>query len=160
MEFDRRFLLLCAGEVLVVLPPSPMGPMPRSLMALRSSSSRAATSGFGLRSPMGRNSAFLASAGARSKVPPIPTPTMVGGHGLGPASAMVRTTNSLIPFQPCAGFSMAMRDMFSDPPPLAMKRMRRVSPGTTWVWMMAGVLSPVFLRVRGWHMDLRRNPLS
>jgi hypothetical protein len=27
------------------------------------------------------------------------------------------------------------------------------SPGTISVWMMAGVLSPVFLRVKGWQSD-------
>ena len=48
--------------------------------------------------------------------------------------------------------------MFSAPPPLAIIAMRTLSPGTTCVWMMAGVLSLVLRRACAGSSatDLRR----
>ena len=57
---------------------------------------------------------------ASSKLPPMPTPTRMGGQGLDPDSATRRMTYSRIPFQPWAGASIMTRDMFSEPPPLAI----------------------------------------
>jgi len=44
------------------------------------------------------------------------------------------------------GFIMIILLLFSLPPPLAATVMSSLSPGTTCMWMTAGVLSLVFLR--------------
>src|ERR1700746_2543088 len=81
----------------VVSPPRPMGPSPVMLMPSKSSASSLARSGSGCRSPIGRQIASFASFMQRSAVPPIPTPTTVGGHGLPPASTTPSRTKRLIP---------------------------------------------------------------
>jgi len=48
--------------------------------------------------------------------------------------------------------------MFSEPPPLAMKAIFSVSPGTRSKCTMAGVLSPVLVRLKGSQALLRRKP--
>ena len=50
--------------------------------------------------------------------------------------------------------------MFSLPAPLGAMVMERRSPGTRRVWMMAGVLSPVFFRTISGSLSalLRRQP--
>ena len=88
----------------------------------------------------------------------MPTPTMTGGQGLEPDSATRRMTNSRTPFQPWAGASIMTRDMFSEPPPLAIMVILSLSPGTRSKWTMAGELSPTFLRVNGSQVDLRKKP--
>jgi len=63
-------------------------------------------------------SAFLESFAAMSAVPPMPKPTITGGHGFPPADATDSRTNLVIPETPSDGFSMQRRDIFSDPAPL------------------------------------------
>ena len=54
---------------------------------------------------------------------------------------------------------MAIRLMFSLPKPLGATVMASLSPGTSWVYSMAGVLSPEFTRSSGSDTtDLRRYP--
>src|SRR5205823_12461189 len=60
---------------------------------------------------------FFASVMHKSDDPPMPIPTMVGGHGLAPAPTTCSSTNRLIPFTPSAGTSIFMNDMFSEPDP-------------------------------------------
>src|SRR5579859_1124876 len=133
----------------VMRPPNPPGPIPRSLMRRSSSASSAAASGSGDGSPTRRSSARFARSAACSNVPPNPTPTMSGGLGLGPASAIVRVTNSTTPSRTSAGVSMASRLMLSHPAPFARTDSVIRSPGTMRVYTIAGVLSPVFCRVSG-----------
>ena len=45
----------------------------------------------------------MASSAEPSKPPPMPTPTTMGGQGLGPAPATVLTTKSLTPLGPIGG---------------------------------------------------------
>ena len=139
---------------------SSAAPSSVSTAAAESPASSAAASGSGLGMSRGMSRAFLAMVGARSKVPPTPTPTMMGGQGFGPACLTVSSTKSLIPLIPLDGANMAQRDMFSAPPPLGRKRMRNPSPATRSRCRDIGVLSPVLARVRGWHMELRRYPLA
>ena len=93
-----------------------------------------------------RISARLAITADISKLPPMPTPMIPGGHAFGPDSATACRTNSFAPSSPSAGFSIACLPMFSEPAPLASTWILIWSPGTIRVWMNAGVLSPVFLR--------------
>ena len=51
-------------------------------------------------------------------VPPIPTPTMLGGQGRPPASRTAFMMNFLTPSTPSAGFNIPRRVMFSEPAPL------------------------------------------
>ena len=113
----------------VLLPPRPMGPMPSSLAAAKSSSSRAAITGSSLWLPSGRSTAFLASAVHRSLVPPSPTPTTVGGQGLGPASTTHSRMKRLTPRTPSAGISIFRKLMFSEPEPLGRQWSLRASLG-------------------------------
>ena len=59
-----------------------------------------------LKSLLDRTRAFLARNAALSKVPPTPTPTTMGGQGLGPASSTTCNTKSLTPCKPSEGFSI------------------------------------------------------
>ena len=132
----------------VVSPPSPWAPMPsaftRSKISRRSSSirldgPRSASSWMSTGSIRER----LASTAAFSAVPPMPMPSMPGGHQPAPIVGTVLTTQSTIESD---GFSIASLDLFSEPPPLAAISISTVSPSTSSMWMTAGVLSPVFFR--------------
>ena len=59
------------------------------------------------------------------------------------------TTSSTQSATESDGFSMANMDLFSDPPPLAATVISTVSPGTNSVWITAGVLSRVLVRLQG-----------
>jgi hypothetical protein len=85
----------------------------------------------------------LASTAAFSAVPPMPIPSMPGGHQPAPMVGSVFTTQSTMESD---GLSIASLDLFSEPPPLAATRTSTVSPGTTSMWITAGVLSPVLRR--------------
>ena len=81
---------------------------------------------------------------AFSAVPPMPMPSMPGGHQPAPIVGTVLSTQSTT-LSP--GLSMASLLLFSLPPPLAATVMSSVLPGTISVKITAGVLSLVFLRV-------------
>ena len=65
-----------------------------------------------------------------SKVPPIPTPTTMGGQALGPASRTAVRIAFFTPSMPSAGFSIKTRLMFSLPKPLGATVILTCSPGT------------------------------
>ncbi len=88
-------------------------------------------------------SASLAISIAFSAEPPMPMPSMPGGHQPAPMVGTVLSTQST---RLSLGFRMAKRDLFSEPPPFAARRTSTLSPGTSSTCTMAGVLSPVFLR--------------
>ena len=79
---------------------------------------------------MGSISDSLASSIAFSALPPMPTPSMPGGHQPAPISGTISSTQSATE---SAGFSMANIDLFSDPPPLAATVISSVSPGANSV---------------------------
>ena len=64
------------------------------------------------------NVAFFASWAHLSNVPPIPTPTTIGGHGLGPAVLTVSRINFFTPSIQYDGVSIFIADIFSLPKPL------------------------------------------
>ena len=84
-------------------------------------------------------------------LPPTPTPTTIGGQGFPPASNTVSRTNFLTPSLPSAGMSILTEDIFSLPPPFGATSIRKVSPGTSLILTIAGVLSAVFFLSRGWR---------
>ncbi len=88
-------------------------------------------------------SACLASSTARSAVPPMPMPSMPGGHQPAPIVGTVLSTQSTTESD---GLSMAILDLFSEPPPLAATVTSSVLPRTSSTCTTAGVLSLVFLR--------------
>ena len=92
---------------------------------------------------MGSISDFFASNMAFSALPPIPTPSIPGGHQPAPISGTISSTQSATESE---GFSIANRDLFSDPPPFAATVISRRSPCTNSVWITAGVLSRVLPR--------------
>ena len=69
---------------------------------------------------IGLRSASFASFMQMSAEPPMPIPMTVGGHGLLPALRTVFRANSLMPFRPALGVSIASWDMFSEPAPFVM----------------------------------------
>ena len=83
----------------------------------------------------------LASSIAFSALPPMPIPSMPGGHQPAPIVGTVLRTHSAMLSE---GFSIANFALFSDPPPLAASFTSTVWPGTICVWITAGVLSRVF----------------
>ena len=93
---------------------------------------------------MGSMSDFFASSMAFSALPPMPTPSIPGGHQPAPISGTISNTQSATESD---GFSMANMDLFSEPPPLAATVMSSLSPGTNSVWITAGVLSRVLPRL-------------
>ena len=93
---------------------------------------------------IGSISDFLASSMAFSALPPMPTPSMPGGHQPAPISGTASTTQSATESD---GFSIANMDLFSEPPPLAATVISSRSPGTSSVWITAGVLSRVPARL-------------
>ena len=72
----------------VVVPPSPAGPMPVEFIFSSISFSKSDTQDAleELSPPTGSVRACFAIRAAFSKVPPIPTPTIIGGQAFGPAS--------------------------------------------------------------------------
>lgn len=87
----RNFFLILTPNA-VVLPPNPIGPIPLLFISFSIESSSSLSRGSGFLSPNFSRSAFLAVFKARSDVPPIPTPTTIGGHGFPPAFKTVSTT--------------------------------------------------------------------
>ena len=81
---------------------------------------------------------------AFSALPPIPMPSIPGGHQPAPISGTISNTQSATESD---GFSMANIDLFSEPPPFAATVMSSSSPGTNSVWITAGVLSLVLPRL-------------
>ncbi len=77
---------------------------------------------------MGSISASLAMSSAFSAVPPMPMPSMPGGHQPAPMVGTVLITQSTIESD---GLSMTNLDLFSEPPPLAAIRTSTRSPGTS-----------------------------
>ncbi len=80
---------------------------------------------------------------AFSAVPPIPMPSIPGGHQPAPMVGTVFSTQSTTESE---GLSMANFDFASDPPPFAATSTSMVFPGTSSMLVTAGVLSWVFLR--------------
>jgi hypothetical protein len=132
----------------VVRPPRPCAPMPRrftaSMISRRSSSMRFAGRARAARGYRSGPSAIPWPAPrlsppcrrCRSRACPEDTSRR-------PWSARSFTTQSTIESE---GLSITSLDLFSEPPPLAATRTSTVSPGTSSMWITAGVLSPVFLR--------------
>ncbi len=94
--------------------------MPSMLAASESSPSSFAPSASAQCTPSGRVAASLARCTQTSDVPPMPTPTMVGGHVLPPAARMQSTTKVLIAATPSAGTAMRRNELFSEPLPLGI----------------------------------------
>ncbi|MNR34799.1 hypothetical protein D3C85_1526010 [compost metagenome] len=69
----------------------------------------------------------LAITAAFSAVPPMPMPSMPGGHQPAPMVGTVFSTQSTMESD---GLSMAIFDLFSEPPPLAATSTSTVLPGT------------------------------
>ena len=80
---------------------------------------------------------------AFSALPPMPMPSMPGGHQPAPMRGTVLSTQSTML---SLGLSMANLLLFSEPPPLAPSFTSTLSPGTSSTCTTAGVLSRVFLR--------------
>jgi hypothetical protein len=74
------------------------------------------------------NSDSFASTIAFSAVPPMPIPSMPGGHQPAPISGTVSRIQSTIESD---GLSIVMIALFSEPPPLAATAISSSSPGTT-----------------------------
>ena len=85
----------------------------------------------------------LAISIAFSAVPPMPMPSMPGGHQPAPIVGTVFITQSTIE---SLGLSITNLLLFSEPPPLAATITSTMLPGTICTLMTAGVLSLVFLR--------------
>ena len=88
-------------------------------------------------------SASFASSIAFSAVPPMPIPSIPGGHQPAPIVGTVFSTQSTIE---SLGLSITNLLLFSEPPPFAATITSTLLPGTSWTLITAGVLSPVFLR--------------
>ena len=69
---------------------------------------------------------------------------MPGGHQPAPIVGTVFSTQSTIESE---GLSITNFDLFSEPPPFAATLTSTVLPGTSSMWMTAGVLSRVLTRV-------------
>ncbi len=74
---------------------------------------------------IGSISDFFASSIAFSALPPMPTPSMPGGHQPAPISGTTSRTQSATESE---GFNIANIDLFSDPPPLAATVISSCSP--------------------------------
>ena len=85
----------------------------------------------------------MASSIAFSAVPPMPIPSMPGGHQPAPIVGTVLSTQSTIE---SLGLSITNLLLFSLPPPFAATCTSTVLPGTKVTLVTAGELSPVFLR--------------
>ena len=93
---------------------------------------------------IGSISDCLASSIAFSAVPPMPMPSIPGGHQPAPIVGTVFSTQSTIESE---GFSMANFALASDPPPLAATVTSTVAPRTSSTVTQAGVLSLVLARL-------------
>ena len=87
----------------------------------------------------------FASSIAFSALPPMPMPSIPGGHQPAPIVGTVFRTQSTIE---SPGLSIANFALFSEPPPFAASRTSTESPGTSCTWITAGVLSRVFFRAK------------
>ena len=76
---------------------------------------------------IGSINASLAISIAFSALPPMPMPSMPGGHHPAPMPGSVLTTQSTIESD---GLSIANLALFSEPPPLAASLTSTVLPGT------------------------------
>src|SRR5437870_13753268 len=117
------FMVMCVAAVStctaneVESPPRPCGPTPSMLTARVSASSSFAPSGSSQCEPSGRVAATFARCTQRSAVPPTPTPTMVGGQVLPPASSTQSITKVLMASTPSAGTAILSHELFSEPEP-------------------------------------------
>ena len=93
---------------------------------------------------IGSISASFASSIAFSAVPPMPMPSMPGGHQPAPIVGTVFSTQSTIESD---GLSIANFDFASEPPPFAATITSTVLPGTTLTLTTPGVLSFVLMRL-------------
>src|SRR3546814_10502797 len=87
---------------------------------------------------MGAISDSLASATAFSAVPPMPMPSMPGGHQPAPICGIISSTQSTME---SLGFIILNLVLFSDPPPLAATSTITLSPCTISTFSTQGVLS-------------------
>ena len=88
--------------------------------------------------------ACLASSTQCSAVPPMPIPSIPGGHQPAPICGSISSTHSTTL---SLGFIIMNLDLFSLPPPLAATSMLTVEPGTRSTCSTHGVLSRVLRRV-------------
>src|SRR6266704_834682 len=131
-------------------PPKPCAPMPSWFTfsySSRRSSSYLSRGPRASRSDMSIGSirASLAITMAFSAVPPMPIPSIPGGHQPAPMVGTVFSTHSTPESE---GLSMANFDFASDPPPLAATSISMVFPGTSSMLTTAGVLSFVLTRAK------------
>ena len=94
---------------------------------------------------MGSMRDSLAMTMAFSAVPPMPMPSMPGGHQPAPMVGTVLRTQSTTESE---GLSMANLLLASLPPPLEATVMSTAAPWINSTTTMAGVLSPVLRRVK------------
>ena len=124
-----------------------------------SSSSSLAPSGSSQLVPSARVAAIFARWTHRSAVPPTPTPTMVGGHTLPPASSTLSMTKTLMPSTPSAGMHIFRNEPFSEPLPLGIISISSSSSVSEKSMLITGTRRPhevcSFTRVRGWTMEDR-----
>ena len=89
----------------------------------------------------------------RSEVPPMPTPTMVGGQTRPPHSITLSMTKRLIALTPSAGISICRNEPFSEPEPFGIISISTVSSRSSKSTLMIGTPMPhevcSFLRVSG-----------
>src|SRR5467141_2022880 len=123
-------------------PPSPCGPTPSMFTAWPSSSSSLAPSGSSQRVPSARVAASFARCTHRSAVPPTPTPTMVGGQVLPPASSTQSITNVLMASTPSAGTAILSHELFSEPEPFGTISITSASCSSEKSTLMIGTPRP------------------
>ena len=127
---------ICVGYVstltdnAVCVPPKPPGPIPNLFILVKSSSSNSFTYGISELLSAGLAKAFFASIAHFSNVPPIQTPTTIGGHALAPAFFTAVNTASFTPSIPSAGFNINTLLIFSLPNPFGATVIFIFSPGT------------------------------
>jgi hypothetical protein len=101
----------------------------------------------------------LAKATHRSEVPPMPTPMIVGGQVLPPASSTQSITNVLMAATPSDGMAMRSHELFSEPLPLGTISITSRSLSSEKSMWIGGTPGPhevcSFLRVIGWTTDER-----
>ena len=88
---------------------------------------------------------FLASVMQCSAVPPMPIPSIPGGHQPAPIWGSISSTQSTML---SLGFIILNFDLFSLPPPLAATSTETLLPGTMVTDSTHGVLSRVLRRVK------------
>src|SRR5204863_82923 len=115
------------------------------LTARVSAASSFAPSGSSQCEPSGRVAATFARCTQRSAVPPTPTPTMVGGQVLPPASSTQSTTKVLIASTPSAGTAMRNQELFSEPEPFGTISMASAASALKST-LMTGTPRPQLLR--------------